>query len=412
MNHKGYKIVIIGAGVSGLISAFELERAGYAPIIVDKSDRVGGRVRTDIVDGFVLDHGFQVLLTEYPAARKYLDLEALDLKKFHSGAVIFRDGKGSKFGDPMRHSSFLFPTMLSSAGTLSDKVKVYRLAELLKKKDLHTIFRAEEQSTIDYLQNFGFSKKLIEQFFRPFFAGIFLESDLHTSSRMFEFVYKMFSTGYAAIPSKGMQSIPDQLQGKLRNTSFLLGKSVKSVSENTIDFNDGQSMQADRIIIATDPSSILGNSKHATQHWKGCTTLYFAALESQIKAPLIGLIPAKESLANHFHYVTDILGPKDKHLLSVTVVKPNNLNDHLLIEQVKEDLKNHAGISGLKFLKLYHIPRSLPGVQNVRYAPEKNAMKISQHLFLAGDFLANGSLNAAMESGNAAAELVIESLQP
>jgi protoporphyrinogen oxidase len=411
MIKKDDRIVIIGAGVSGLISALELEYAGYAPIIVEKSESVGGRVKTDIVDGYVLDHGFQVLLTAYPAAKKYLNFEDLKLKKFLPGAVIFQKGKGTKFGDPLRHSSFLFSTAISSAGSFGDKVKTFKLAQMLKQKNLSAIFLEKESTTMAYLQKFGFSEKMIQFFFRPFFAGIFLEPDLNTSSRMFEFVYKMFSTGHAAIPAKGMQSIPDQLKGKLRNTSFVLGKSVKSVSEHMINFNDGDSTQADRIIIATDPSPILGSSKQAPQQWKGCTTLYFTASESQIKAPLIGLIPAKESLANHFHYVTDVLGPKAKHLLSVTVVKPNELSDKLLIEQVKKDLNIHAGISGLKFLKLYHIPRSLPRIQNLKYSPDRNKLKISDHLFLAGDFLANGSLNAAMESGKAAAEVVIESLQ-
>ena len=106
------QVVIIGAGVSGLICAIELEKAGYAPLIIEQSDRPGGRVKTDIVSGHVLDHGFQVLLTEYPAAREYLDLDALDLKRFLPGAIIFRDGKPFKFGDPLRDATFLLPTMI------------------------------------------------------------------------------------------------------------------------------------------------------------------------------------------------------------------------------------------------------------------------------------------------------------
>lgn len=406
------QIVIIGAGVSGLICGLELEKAGCTPTMIDRSDSIGGRVQTDHMDGFVLDHGFQVLLTEYPAAIKYLDFEKLELRKFLPGAVIFQNGKGSKFGDPLRHSSFIFSTVLSSVGTLSDKLKVYKLAEKLKSKNLQAIFQEEETTTLDYLMNFGFSDQMIQKFFRPFFAGIFLETELATSSRMFEFVYKMFSTGHAAIPANGIQAIPDQLKEKLKNTELLMGKEVISVDGNKINFKDGETMVADRIIVATDPANILDGYRPMETEWKGCATIYFTAAETKLKAPIIGLIPSRDSLANHFHYVTDILDRKKSHLLSVTVVKSNDLDDQSLIEQVKKDLLMHAGIDGLKFLKRYHIPRSLPSLQNLRYAPDENDLKVSDQVYLAGDYLANGSLNAAMESGEAAAKVVLKSIHP
>jgi protoporphyrinogen oxidase len=409
--NQNSQIVIIGAGVSGLICALELEKAGYAPTIIDRSDRIGGRVQTDHIDGFILDHGFQVLLTEYPAARKYLDFEGLDLKKFLPGAVIFHQGKGSKFGDPLRHSSFLFSTAMSSAGTLGDKIKVYKLAKILRRKNVKSIFQEEEITTLEYLKKYGFSDRMIQQFFRPFFAGIFLEPKLSTSSRMFEFVYKMFSSGHAALPADGMQAIPDQIKRKLTNTQFLMGKKVKNVSENKIIFNNGETMLADRIIIASDPAFLLDEYKRSSTQWKGCTNLYYTAPKSMLRAPIIGLIPSLDSLVNNFHYVTDILDRKEAHLLSVTVVKSNDLDDQSLIEQVKKDLKKHAGIEGLKFLKLYHIPRSLPSLQNIKYAPDENKLKISDQVYLAGDYLANGSLNAAMESGKVAAKMVLESIQ-
>jgi protoporphyrinogen oxidase len=405
------QIVIIGAGISGLICAFELEQAGFAPTIIDKWDQIGGRVRTDIVDGFALDHGFQVLLTEYPAAKKYLDYDELKLKKFLPGAVIFQNGKGSKFGDPLRNPSFLFPMTVSSVGTLVDKMKLYKLAQMLKKKDLKSIFQEKEQTTMAYLEGWGFSSRIIELFFRPFYSGIFLEQDLNTSSRMFEFVFKMFSSGSAAIPSQGIQSIPNQLKEKLTKTTFILGQEVKLVSGNEIQFNDRESMQADRIIIASDPSSILGTQKDSPAQWKGCATLYFTVADSRLKAPIIGLIPASDSVAKHFHYVTDVLGEQERQLLSVTVIQPIEMDDQSLIERVKNDLNDHTGIKGLKFLKLYRIPRSLPILDHVTYAPDKRKLKISEHVFLAGDFLANGSLNAAMESGKAAAEAVLENIQ-
>ena len=128
------KIYIIGAGLSGLVAALELEKAGLSPVILEASDRVGGRMKTDEIDGFRLDHGFQVLNTAYPEAKKYLDLHALQLKTFDPGAVIF-DGKDSYvITDPLRNPLKIVGMAFSKVGTFLDKVKMFSLTQELKKK--------------------------------------------------------------------------------------------------------------------------------------------------------------------------------------------------------------------------------------------------------------------------------------
>lgn len=134
MKNSNYKIHIIGAGVSGLIAATVLEQNGFSPIIIEATDGVGGRVKTDIIEGYQLDHGFQVLLTAYPYAQKYLDLESLDLQKFVPGAAIYKNGKQILIGDPLRDVSLLFSTLFSGIGTFSDKLKILQLNHMLKKK--------------------------------------------------------------------------------------------------------------------------------------------------------------------------------------------------------------------------------------------------------------------------------------
>ena len=184
-------IYIIGAGISGLIAAYELEQAGYTPVVLEKSDTVGGRVRTVKKNGYHLDLGFQVLLDAYPLANTYLDMDALHLQRLESGSQIYVEGKRYLIGDALRNIRLLVPTLLADIGSLTDKVKVLALSRRLKKKSLNAIFGSPETSTLDYLQSQGFSNKIIDRFFRPFFSGIFLESELRTSSRMFEFVYKV-----------------------------------------------------------------------------------------------------------------------------------------------------------------------------------------------------------------------------
>lgn len=220
MERKEYKINIIGAGLSGLVAAKVLEDHGYAPVIYEASDRVGGRVKTDIVEGYQLDHGFQVLLSTYPKAKQYLDYESLDLQELKPGAVIFSEGKHATLGDPLRELSLLFPTLTSGIGNIADKIKILQLNNDLKKKSLQEIFQAEETTTLNHLKARDFSREMISKFFRPFFSGIFLEENLDTSSRMFEFVYKMFGEGFAVIPKKGMGEIPKHLTGNLNATTI------------------------------------------------------------------------------------------------------------------------------------------------------------------------------------------------
>ena len=220
MNKKDCIIHIIGGGVSGLIAARVLEKKGFNPIILEASERVGGRIKTDIIEGYQLDHGFQVLLTAYPAVKKYLDYDALNLQFFLPGAYIFKANTQSIIGDPLRDVSLLISTLFSGIGSISDKFKILKLNHKIKKKSLTDIFSEKEQTTLSYLKEFGFSKDMLNDFFIPFFSGIFLENKLETSSRMFEFVYKMFGEGHAAIPKAGMEAIPKQLLNNLKTTTF------------------------------------------------------------------------------------------------------------------------------------------------------------------------------------------------
>lgn len=362
MQKQEPKICIIGAGVSGLIAAQTLENEGFSPIIIEATDSVGGRVKTDLVDGYQLDHGFQVLLTSYPAAQKFLDYDALELQNFLPGAAIFTNGKENQIGDPLRDFSLLIPTVFSSLIPLSDKIKILQLNLKLKAKSISDIFNEEEKTTLRYLKDFGFSDQVISQFFKPFFSGIFLETQLETSSRMFEFVYKMFGTGNAALPKGGIQAIPNQLAGKLKTTEILFNTKVKSVQDGSITLENKQILESDFTIIATDSSQILSNLKRETLKWKSCVTLYFETEKRVIAKPLIGLLPAKNTVINNIFYHTSLQTSvhADKELLSVTVVDNKNLKGEELVDQVKSELKEHFNIEVIRLIKQYEITKALP----------------------------------------------------
>ena len=409
MKQKSPSIHIIGGGISGLIAARVLEEHGLSATIIEASDRLCGRVKTDVVDGYNLDHGFQVLLTAYPAAKKYLDFDALELQEFLPGSAIFKNGKQKIIGDPLRNLSLLLPTLFSGIGTVNDKLKILALNRRLKKKSIQNIFAEKEQTTRAYLKEVGFSEAIITDFFTPFFSGIFLENKLETSSRMFEFVYKMFGEGNAALPKDGIQAIPKQLFEKLKSTTIIFNTKVKSVENGSIKLESGETLKSNFTIIATQASGLVSNLKNQATLWKSCDTLYFEVAKREIKKPLIGLIAMHNALINNIFYHTSLQtsATATKELLSVTVIDRQNLTNKQLVTGVQKELKELCNIDSCTFIKQYNIPMALPNLQDIQYEMLPSETRLTETIFLAGDTQLNGSLNAAMIAGERAALEVI-----
>ncbi len=407
---KDLKIAIIGAGVSGLIAAQVLENNGFEPIIYEKTDRVGGRVKTDLMDGYQLDHGFQVLLDAYPMANKYLDYKDLELQKFLPGAAIYAKGKKVVIGDPLRKLSLLFPTLTSGIGSLSDKYHILKLNTELKKKPIEAIFKDTEITTMAYLKNRGFSDEIISSFFKPFFTGIFLEEELRTSSRMFQFVYKMFGMGNATLPKAGIGAITQQLAQNLKRTKIIFNTTLESCEDGKLLFKDGSTKRIDYTIIATESSALVKNMRNQKVQWKSCQTLYFTVPKNKDSRPLIGLVPKKDSFINNifFHNTLSTKNSGPDELLSVTVVKDHNFTESELITQVKTELQTACDIKNINYLKTYNIPKALPDLTNIAASISPTETRLTDTLFLAGDYLVNGSLNAAMLSGENAALGLLE----
>jgi protoporphyrinogen oxidase len=386
MNKLDYKIHIVGAGVSGLIAASVLEDSGYHPTVLEASDAVGGRVKTDIVNGTPLDYGFQVLLTAYPMVKKYLNLAALELCYFLPGASIFYQGSKTTIGDPMRNLSLLLPTVFSNTATISDKIKILRLQTTLRKKSLEAIFNSKEINTLQYLKDKGFSDTIIERFFKPFFSGIFLEDELQTSSRMFEFVYKMFGEGLAAIPQKGIQAIPEQLKSNLKKTAFQFNAEVAEVKDNQIVLRNGTKLDSHFAIIGTEANQLVSNLRKQEVQWKACDTLYFSTPKTKSSPKLIGLIADQDAIINNVVSLTDLfeLSNTDK-VLSVTVVKQHGLTSEELIKKVSNELKEKFDIEKTEVIKHYKIKKALPDIFNLKndLAPEET--RLTTRIFLAGE---------------------------
>ena len=207
---------IIGAGMSGLVAAINLLEAGIPTVIHEKNQHPGGRIETEQLESWPLDRGFQVLLTAYPMTQKYLDYKKLDLVHFISGAKVFSNKKAYEIGNPLQDFSTAWPTLRYPWATIGDKLRLATLSQKLKSRSLDLIFSNPEKTTLQYLKDLGFSSAIIESFFQPFFGGIFLEKELQTSSRMFEFVLKMFSSGTAAYPRQAYNKWPNSYVNESR----------------------------------------------------------------------------------------------------------------------------------------------------------------------------------------------------
>ena len=413
MNTNSIKVHIIGGGISGLVAAQVLENSGFSPVILDAENRVGGRLKTDVVKGHQLDRGFQVLLSSYSAAKKYLDYKSLNLQKLQAGSCVFADGKQYFFGDPLRDLSLFIPTLFSPLGTLGDKLKIAKLNFHLKRKTLDKIFEDREITTKEYLIAKGFSKTIIKNFFTPFFRGIFLEEELYTSSRMFEFVFKMFGEGLALLPKGGIEDIPRHLKDTLQKTEIYHNSFASSVKDMEITLANGKKIKTNYTIIATEPTNLVEGLKGQDTGWKSCQNLYFTCSRRVYEKAFIGLVSNQECLINNIFYPTSVPTNKktEDELLSVTIVKDHGLAEKELIERVKKELKEECKIEDVEFLKFYNIPRALPKLSNLQYDISPSETKLKDGIFLAGDVLLNGSLNAAILAGEKAAMGVLDAIK-
>ncbi|MEM9258122.1 MAG: NAD(P)/FAD-dependent oxidoreductase [Bacteroidota bacterium] len=405
------KIIIIGAGAAGLVAALELERAGHTPLLLDAADAVGGRLRTDVVDGFRLDRGFQVLLTEYPEVKRYLDLKALGVKTFRPGGHVHTRQTHFRFADPMREPAQIIRSTLSPIGTLSDKIKLARLGLRLRASSPEDCFKGyQEQTTIDYLWSLGFSEQIVERFFRPFFGGIFLEQELRTPASLFRYIFKMFGHGGAALPAEGIQAAMEQLAGHLKSTEIRLNTPVASVSGQTVKLVDGSEFTAPGgIIIACPPHGLLPQLAGPSINWKSTSNLYFYSSRRLKENRLINLVSDPTSLINTYA-VLDEVAPTYKlegqggSLISVTLRR--SVERESQIGQAEQDLLRHSRLpnDSLRFLKHYHVKQALPDLDNLAFRKDPTHTRIADRVFLAGDHQLNGSLDAAMRSGRLAAE--------
>lgn len=404
-------VCIVGAGLAGLACARRLTQSHLRTLLLEASDRAGGRVRTDVVEGFRLDRGFQVLQTAYPEARRVFDYARLDLRPFQPGALVRRGGRFWKVSDPTRRPGDALLSTRAPVGSPADKLRVALLRREVRSVHPSELLRRPETSTLEALRSAGFSAQMIESLWRPLFAGIQLDPELATSSRMFEFVFRMLADGDASVPAAGIGALPAQLESALPPGSVRCGARVNHVERGRVTIDDGATPVAARAVVvateAPEAARLVGPPEVGS---RSVSCLYFAAGRAPLADPILVLNGEGNGPINNLAVMSNVApsyAPEGSALVSVSVLEPGEGDGE---GAIRDQLRAWFGprVSRWRHLATYDIAHAQPD-QRPPFTPER-PVRLSEGLYVAGDHRNTSSIQGALLSGRRAAEAVISDL--
>ncbi len=402
-------VCIVGAGMAGLAAATSLQKRGHEVTVLEASNGVGGRVRTDVVDGYTLDRGFQILLTAYPVAQRVFDYEALDLRRFHAGSLVQLDSGRVLVGDPLRQPADLLDTIRAPIGSTVDKTRLLAWRRRVLSGSVDELWKKGECTTNSRFSDLKFSEAFVDQFLRPLFSGITLDPKLEITSRFTEFVFRMLATGYGAVPAAGMGELGRQLADGLRDGSVRLDTPVESVDATGVLTAGGERVDADAVIVATDMDTAARLVETPTFGWNSVTTRWFASDVAPFDEPLLLLNGTGDGPVNNVAVMTNVspkYAPTGRHLTAVS--HPGTPADGGDDRAVRSQLRGWFGgaVADWELLRTDVIehaqPKHLPGEAIPATA------RLDGDVFIAGDHRYNASINGALQSGRAAARSVLE----
>ena len=411
------QVIIIGAGLAGLSCARVLEQHNISYVVVEKSDRPGGRIKTDQVAGFLLDHGFQVLQTGYPDIKNYLDLQQLELSPFPAGVAVRFDGQFHVVADPRKHPKNLLSTIAAPIGSLADRLKLLRFAGSLIKDPMEQIFIDPEEPTMDFLRRRGFSERFIQSFFSPFFAGACLDPGMQGSSRVLKYVTRLFASGTASLPAGGMGAIPQQLAASLPDQAIRFNQEVTEVADGIVTLADGSTVSAQHIVLAVpEPvcAELLEFDIPTGSVGEAC--VYFSAdWRPRLPHPFLVLNGDGHGPVNNIAFpslVAPSYAPPGKTLIAAVVLGEDFLHSDDLEDQVIKQCRAWFGdgVKNWEHLKTMTIQHALPTQKPPTSNPYQIPPPYSDKIAICGEHQSLPGLLWALLSGEMIGRRLAQSL--
>lgn len=407
-------IVIVGAGLSGLACARELQRRGREFLVLEAGDRVGGRLRTEKMDGFTLDRGFQVVLESYPAVRDYVDVAALAPRYFRSGALLASRGLLDRVESPLEGPAAALRSLTTRAFDFRDKLSLGILgARVLLTADdelARGFASSDDISTLDALRAAGFSEEFIDRFARPFFGGVLLDNDLRTSASLFRYYFKKFATGRAWLPAQGIGALPAAIaeplpEGAVRLQSGVAGLDITDHRVRAVRLVGGHSIACDAVVLALDEPALcrlLGADEPRPA--RSVAVVYFRTRQSLYDRALLVLPEGRDRAVRHFTQITNCApeyAPPGWHLISASILEPERFTDP--VAAAAREITGIFPDALLEHLATITVPYAVPD-QPPGFATRSQRVLPASNIIPAGDWLAGASIQAALASGRRAAE--------
>jgi phytoene dehydrogenase-like protein len=405
-----HDVVVVGAGLAGLCAAKVLVEAGLDVLVLEASDEVGGRVRTDVVDGFRLDRGFQLYNPAYPEGRRVLDHDALDLRPLSRGLRVSLQGRSWRLGDPRAHPTWAWEALRAPVGGFGDRARFAAWAVQQARRDPRDIVDELDTTTAQHLRGLGLSNRCVDCVLRPFLSGVFLEADLTTSRRFADLVVRTFVRGTPSIPALGMQQIPEQVAAHLPRGSVSLSTSVHTVRAGSVTADDGVH-RAQAVIVATDPTTaadLLPGLAVPTMH--SVTTWYHASddvlladgepvltVDGDHAGPVVNTVVINHASASY--------APTGKALVSSSVLGTDTSPDAAAAVRRHLAALYECDPSGWEQVAVYPVAGALPAMGPPH--DFRRPVRLEHGLFVAGDHRDSSSIQGAMVSGRRAADAVL-----
>ncbi|MEU6537074.1 FAD-dependent oxidoreductase [Streptomyces sp. NPDC047000] len=404
-----WDVVVVGAGLAGLACARDLTAAGLRVRVLEAGDRVGGRMRTDRVEGCVVDDGFQVFNTSYPQVRRRLRLDALRLRPFTPGVLTHTGDRRLRFADPTRA---LGPALRGLADGLAGPRDLAALAVLTARDALAPaalVRRARDTSTRRALASAGFTGDFVERFFRPFLSGVFLEEDLETSGRFFHLVWRSMSRGTLCLPAAGAGAVPALLASGLPDGTVALETPVTALTADGVRTGDDREVAARAVVVAAGPGTSARLLPGLTvPPYRSVTTYYHLAVRSPLREPTL-LTDVRRRFVNScvLTEVQPAHAPRGYALVATSVLGGDHPGRERAVRSALAECYE-ADTAGWELLTVRTVAQALPAMPPGLPLSRRTRVGTGRHV--CGDHRATGSVQGALASGARAAREVAAAL--